>query len=138
MQRIAKTMLNTARLNPPPKPVNTEITFPGHFFHFIKDHSSIRAGVDTELAPVAFLFVHKDGAILALYDRIDRTGSHTQRVVTVDAQGGKEIEVKLILNLSRFDGHHPAPLRTGLIGKVMLLPAGNFTGMAADTAVEYD
>ena len=138
LQGAAEAMLNTARFDPPTKPVDTEITFPGHFLCLIIDHGSIGAGVDAELASVTFLFIQKDGAIFSLYDRVDRTGSHTQRVITVDAQGRKEIEVELILNLSRFDGHHPAPLRTGLIGKVVLLPAGNLAGMTADTTVEYD
>jgi hypothetical protein len=138
LQRTAEAMLNATRLNPPPKSLNAKIALPGHLFHLVKEHGSVGAGVDTQLAPVAFLFIHKDSAILSLSDGVHRTGSHTQRVIAVHAQGREEIEMELILNLSRFNGHHLAPLRTGFIGEVMFLPAGNLTSMATDTAIEYD
>jgi len=95
-------------------------------------------GIHTEPTPIALFTIHNNNPILSLDDGFRGTTSDAERVITVNAQGREIIQMELVADPPRSEGHHPAPLWTGFINEVVFLPARNLTGMAANTAIQYD
>ena len=116
--------------------LQTEITFPRLLGYLIEGHHPIRTRRDAESASIALFSIHDDDAVFPLHDCPDRAAGKAKGVFTVEAHRWKIIEVEFILNPSGLHRHHSAPFRTGLVEEVMLLPAGNFTRMAAYAAIQ--
>jgi hypothetical protein len=116
--------------------LQAEITFPRHLGYLIEGHHSIGTRRDAEPASVAFFSIHDDDTVFPLHNCLDRAAVKAKRIFTMDAHRWKIIEVEFILNFSGLHRHHSAPFRTGLVGEVMLLAAGDFAGMAAYTAIQ--
>jgi hypothetical protein len=118
--------------------LQTEITFPRLLGYFIEGHHTIRTRRDAEPASIALFPIDDNDTVFPLHDSPDRAALKAKGVFTMDAHRWKIIEVEFILDFSGFHRHHPAPFRTGFVGEVMLLPAGNLAGMTAYTAIQND
>jgi hypothetical protein len=129
-------MLDATGLHSVGNPFQAEITFPRLLGYLIEGHHSVRTRGDAEPASVALFSIHDDDTIFPLHDGLDRAALKAKGVFTMDAHRWEIIEVEFILNFSGLHSHHSAPFRTGFVGEVMLLPAGNLARMAAYAAIQ--
>lgn len=137
-QGPADAMLNTTGLQPVSDASQAEIALPCLTADFVEGHRTGWACRDAEPASAAVFPVHHDDPVLPLYDSTVRAALQTGRVLAMEAQGGEIIEVELIRHFSGLHGDHTAPFRTGCGREVVLLPAGDLTGVAADTTIQDD
>jgi len=137
-ESAADAVLDATGFDPGLRSRKAKVAFPRFLRNLIEVHGSIGAAVGALAAADTGLFVDHHPAILSFGNGLHRAKLGAHRLLALKAHDGQEIEVQLIFHFSGPNGLDPAPPGFCFKGKAILLPAGDFAGIAADTGVQID